>query len=156
MKRSDPLTEKSDHMILESIAFWNPVTPLSSKQIMPITQQEWQSLSEEARLTAFNKAKLVSGFHIKNDIGYIVRPLLPMHGYWNSFKPLIQNKFPKGEEQEFHEMAPTYENYKYLLNWLNARCFRCGSAELHWEQNDNSIITYCYKCGNVRFFINVK
>ncbi len=118
-----------------------------------VSQQEWRTLSEEERVIAFNEAKRASGCYVKNDIEFIVRPLLPMLGYWSAFKHLVQAKCPKGEEQEFHEKAPTYENYKQLINWLHAKCFPCGSSDVYWEKDDKSIITYCYKCGNERFFL---
>jgi hypothetical protein len=117
--------------------------------------QEWLLLTEEEKLIEFNNIKNAAGIYNKNGIEYIVRPLLPLGEYWSSFKTLLQRDFPNGEEREFHNKPATFNNYKLLVNWLQGKCFCCGSSELCWDEGDKSILTYCHNCREERFFSRV-
>jgi hypothetical protein len=120
-----------------------------------LSHQEWLLLTEEEKLVEFNNLKNAAKIYIKNDTEYIVRPLLPLLDYWSGFKALLDRKFPNGEEREFHNKPATFANYKLLVNWLQGKCFCCGSSEIYWEQGDKSITTYCYSCREERFFSRV-
>lgn len=117
-----------------------------------LSHQEWTLLSEEEKLVEFNNLKKAAKIYSKNDTEYIVRPFLPLLGYWSGFKSLLERDFPKGEEREFHDKPATFENYKRLVNWLQGKCFCCGSSEIDWSQGDKSVITFCYNCREERFF----